>query len=74
MTTLKCENGVDIGPFARLRTNCHILEDAHMGNFVEMKKAVFGKGSKASHLTYVGDATLRKDINVGCGVVFVNYD
>ena len=68
------ENGVDIGPFARLRTNCHILEDAHMGNFVEMKKAVFGKGSKASHLTYVGDATVGSNVNMGCGTITSNYD
>lgn len=68
------ENGVDIGPYARLRTNCHILEGVHMGNFVEMKKAVFGKGSKASHLTYVGDATVGSDVNMGCGTITVNYD
>ncbi len=68
------ENGVDIGPFARLRTNCHILEHAHLGNFVEMKKAVFGKGSKASHLTYVGDAEVGSDVNMGCGTITVNYD
>lgn len=68
------ENGVDIGPFARLRTNCHIMENVHMGNFVEMKKAVFGKGSKAAHLTYIGDATVGNDVNVGCGTITVNYD
>lgn len=68
------ESGVDIGPYARLRTNCHILENAHLGNFVEMKKAVFGKGSKASHLTYVGDAEVGSDVNMGCGTITVNYD
>jgi len=68
------ESGVDIGPYARLRTNCHILENAHLGNFVEMKKAVFGKGSKASHLTYVGDAEVGSDVNIGCGTITVNYD
>ena len=68
------ESGVDIGPYARLRTNCHILENAHLGNFVEMKKAVFGKGSKASHLTYVGDAEVGSDVNLGCGTITVNYD
>ena len=68
------ENGVDIGPYARLRTNCHILEDVHMGNFVEMKKAVFGKGSKAAHLSYIGDATVGSDVNIGCGTITVNYD
>lgn len=68
------ENGVDIGPYARLRTNCHILENVHMGNFVEMKKAVFGKGSKAAHLTYIGDAVVGSDVNIGCGTITVNYD
>lgn len=68
------ECGVDIGPYARLRTNCHILEDAHIGNFVEMKKALFGKGSKSSHLTYVGDATVGSNVNMGCGTITVNYD
>ena len=68
------ENGVDIGPYARLRTNCHIMEHAHLGNFVGMKKAVFGKGSKASHLTYVGDAEVGEDVNFGCGTITSNYD
>lgn len=68
------ENGVDIGPYARLRTNCHIMEHAHLGNFVEMKKAIFGVGSKASHLTYVGDAEVGKDVNFGCGTITSNYD
>lgn len=68
------ENGVDIGPYARLRTNCHIHEHAHLGNFVEMKKADFGAGSKASHLTYVGDAEVGKDVNFGCGTITSNYD
>lgn len=68
------ENGVDIGPYARLRTNCHILENVHMGNFVEMKKAVFGKGSKAAHLAYIGDAEVGSDVNIGCGTITVNYD
>mgnify|MGYP000049062218 CR=1 FL=1 len=45
-----------------------------MGNFVEMKKAVFGKGSKASHLTYVGDATVGSNVNMGCGTITSNYD
>lgn len=68
------ENGVDIGPYSRLRTNCHILENVHIGNFVEMKKAEFGKGSKAAHLTYIGDAIVGKDVNIGCGTITVNYD
>ena len=68
------ENGVDIGPYARLRTNCHILENVHMGNFVEMKKTVFGKGSKAAHLSYIGDAEVGEDVNIGCGTITSNYD
>ncbi len=68
------ENGVDIGPYARLRTNCHIHENAHLGNFVEMKKTVFGKDSKASHLTYVGDAIVGENVNLGCGTITSNYD
>jgi bifunctional UDP-N-acetylglucosamine pyrophosphorylase/glucosamine-1-phosphate N-acetyltransferase len=68
------EAGVDIGPYARLRTNCHILEDAHVGNFVEMKKTTFGKGSKAGHLTYLGDSMVGKGVNIGCGTISVNYD
>ena len=68
------ESGVDIGPYARLRTNCHIHEHAHLGNFVEMKKADFGAGSKASHLTYVGDAEVGENVNFGCGTITSNYD
>ena len=45
-----------------------------IGNFVEIKKAVFGKGSKASHLSYIGDAEIGKDVNIGCGSITVNYD
>lgn len=68
------ESGTDIGPYSRLRTNCHILENVHIGNFVEMKKAVFGKGSKAAHLSYIGDAEVGSDVNIGCGTITVNYD
>ncbi|WP_270598852.1 bifunctional UDP-N-acetylglucosamine diphosphorylase/glucosamine-1-phosphate N-acetyltransferase GlmU [Enterococcus asini] len=66
--------GSDVGPYAHLRPKAEIGEKAHVGNFVEVKKAVIGEGTKVGHLTYVGDAILGKDINVGCGVVFVNYD
>lgn len=68
------ENGVDMGPYARLRNDCHILENVHIGNFVEMKKATFGEGSKAAHLTYIGDATVGSEVNIGCGTITVNYD
>lgn len=66
--------GADVGPYAHLRPLADIGEKAHVGNFVEIKKAEIGEGTKVGHLTYVGDATLGKEINVGCGVVFVNYD
>ena len=64
----------DVGPFAHLRPKAEIGEGVHIGNFVEVKNAEIGKNTKVSHLTYVGDATLGEEINVGCGVVFVNYD
>ncbi|HGF7301118.1 TPA: bifunctional UDP-N-acetylglucosamine diphosphorylase/glucosamine-1-phosphate N-acetyltransferase GlmU [Enterococcus hirae] len=64
----------DVGPFAHLRPKSEIGEGVHIGNFVEVKNAEIGKNTKVGHLTYVGDATLGEEINVGCGVVFVNYD
>ena len=64
----------DVGPNAHLRPQADIGEHAHIGNYVEIKKATIGENTKVGHLTYVGDAALGKDINVGCGVVFVNYD
>src|SRR5699024_7634537 len=66
--------GTDVGPFAHLRPSTVLGENVHIGNFVEVKKATIGHGTKVGHLTYVGDATLGEDINIGCGVVFVNYD
>ena len=64
----------DIGPFGRLRPGAQMLEGARIGNFVEMKKTVLGKGSKANHLTYLGDATIGANVNVGCGTITCNYD
>lgn len=66
--------GSDIGPNSHLRPESDIGEEVHIGNFVEIKKSTIGKGTKIGHLTYVGDATLGEKINIGCGVVFVNYD
>ena len=63
-----------VGPFARLRPNAVILDNAKIGNFVEIKNATIGKGTKVSHLAYVGDADLGEDCNVGCGAIFVNYN
>lgn len=64
----------DIGPNSHLRPKSEIMSGAHIGNFVEVKKAIIGENTKLGHLTYVGDATLGKDINVGCGTIFSNYD
>ena len=63
-----------IGPFARLRPGTEIGEEAKIGNFVEIKKSVLEKGVKASHLTYIGDAQIGENTNIGCGVITVNYD
>jgi bifunctional UDP-N-acetylglucosamine pyrophosphorylase/glucosamine-1-phosphate N-acetyltransferase len=63
-----------VGPFARLRPEANLGEGAKVGNFVEIKKADIGKGAKVSHLTYIGDATIGADVNIGAGVITVNYD
>ncbi len=70
----KIEDGVSIGPFAHLRPGAHIGEDARIGNFVEVKKSYVGKGSKASHLTYLGDAEVGSGVNIGAGTITCNYD
>ncbi len=63
-----------IGPYAYVRPGCEIGKNAKIGDFVEFKNVKFGDGSKASHLTYVGDGIVGENVNLGCGVVFVNYD
>lgn len=63
-----------IGPMSHLRNHTHIHENCRIGNFVEFKNSDFGDGSKCAHLTYIGDSDFGKKINVGCGVVTVNYD
>ena len=63
-----------IGPFARLRPNAVLDDEVKIGNFVEVKNASVGKGTKISHLAYVGDADIGKDCNIGCGAIFVNYN
>jgi bifunctional UDP-N-acetylglucosamine pyrophosphorylase/glucosamine-1-phosphate N-acetyltransferase len=63
-----------IGPFARLRPESVLHDEVHIGNFVEVKKSEIGHGSKANHLTYLGDATIGRKVNVGAGTVTVNYD
>lgn len=67
------ENG-DIGPYARLRPGSELASNVKIGNFVETKKAVIGKGSKVNHLSYVGDADLGENVNVGAGTITCNYD
>jgi bifunctional UDP-N-acetylglucosamine pyrophosphorylase / glucosamine-1-phosphate N-acetyltransferase len=67
-------NGAQIGPFAHLRPQSHVGETAHIGNFVELKKTTLGRGSKANHLAYLGDATIGEKVNVGAGTITCNYD
>jgi bifunctional UDP-N-acetylglucosamine pyrophosphorylase/glucosamine-1-phosphate N-acetyltransferase len=67
-------SNVNIGPFAHIRPDSSISDEVKIGNFVELKKTVFGKGSKASHLSYIGDAEVGSDVNIGCGSITVNYD
>ena len=66
--------GAQVGPFARLRPGAVLEENAFVGNFVEMKKATLGPGAKASHLTYLGDATVGENANIGAGTITCNYD
>ena len=67
-------NGCQIGPFAHLRPKSRMEDEAHVGNFVEMKKSVLGRKSKANHLTYLGDATIGEKTNIGAGTITCNYD
>jgi bifunctional UDP-N-acetylglucosamine pyrophosphorylase / glucosamine-1-phosphate N-acetyltransferase len=64
----------ELGPFANLREGTHLEGHNRIGNFVETKKATIGRGTKASHLSYLGDAVIGRETNVGCGVITVNYD
>jgi len=66
--------GAIIGPFARLRPGAQIGAEAHVGNFVELKKTVLGKGSKANHLSYLGDAIIGEKVNIGAGTITCNYN
>lgn len=68
------EAACTVGPFARLRPGTELAEGAHVGNFVEIKKARLGKGSKAGHLSYLGDAEIGDDVNIGAGTITCNYD
>ncbi len=67
-------DGTAIGPFVHVRPGSDIGRECKIGNFVEVKNSSLGDGTKASHLAYIGDADVGKNVNIGCGVVFVNYD
>ena len=68
------KNNVSVGPFAHIRPNSFIDNNCKIGNFVEIKNSVIGKGTKVSHLAYVGDADVGGSCNIGCGAIFVNYN
>jgi bifunctional UDP-N-acetylglucosamine pyrophosphorylase/glucosamine-1-phosphate N-acetyltransferase len=68
------EKNVQLGPYCHVRLNSLVREGAKIGNFVEMKKSVLGQGSKAMHLSYIGDATVGRKVNVGAGTITCNYD
>lgn len=67
-------NNVVMGPFSRIRKDSIIGDNCKVGNFVEVKNSILGEGTKASHLAYIGDSTIGKNCNIGCGVIFVNYN
>ena len=68
------EAGVDIGPFSHLRPDAYLESGVHIGNFVEVKGSRLGRGTKAGHFSYVGDAKIGADVNIGAGTVTCNYD
>lgn len=68
------ENGVDAGPFVKVRNNSTLKAGVHIGNFVEVKNSTIGEGTKSAHLTYIGDSDVGKNVNFGCGTVTCNYD
>lgn len=68
------ETGVTVGPNAHIRPNSTLKDQVHIGNFVEVKNSILGKGTKSGHLTYIGDADVGEHVNFGCGTIVVNYD
>jgi len=74
ITGSRVEAGASVGPFAHLRAGSDVREGARVGNFVELKKTVLGAGSKAGHLSYLGDATIGANVNIGAGTITCNYD
>ena len=71
---VKIENNVNVGPYARLRPGTILKSGSKIGNFVEVKKSIIGKGSKLNHLSYVGDTKIGKKVNIGAGTITCNYD
>ncbi len=74
MEEARIGHGAVVGPYSHLRPGSEIGEGAHVGNFVETKKIKLGKGSKANHLTYLGDAEIGAGVNIGAGTITCNYD
>lgn len=74
MTGCRVEHGAIIGPFAHMRPGSNLAPNVHIGNFVETKEAKIGEGTKANHLTYLGDVTIGRDSNIGAGTITCNYD
>ncbi len=70
----KIENNVSVGPYARLRPGSILKSGSKVGNFVEVKKSIIEKGSKVSHLSYIGDTSVGKNVNIGAGTITCNYD
>ena len=70
----RIESKVEIGPYARIRPGTILKEGSKVGNFVEIKKSIIGKKSKVNHLTYIGDTSIGKSVNVGAGTITCNYD
>ena len=68
------ESNVNVGPFSRIRPGSYLSKGSRVGNFVEVKKSKVGKNSKINHLSYVGDATIGKNVNIGAGTITCNYD
>jgi len=74
ITDSRVDDGCSVGPFAHLRNGAHLKSGAKVGNFVEVKKSVLGSGSKANHLSYLGDAEIGENTNIGAGTITCNYD
>jgi bifunctional UDP-N-acetylglucosamine pyrophosphorylase/glucosamine-1-phosphate N-acetyltransferase len=68
------EKNVEVGPFARLRPGTRLKQNSRVGNFVEIKNTLLGTGSKANHLTYLGDSDVGSNVNIGAGTITCNYD